>query len=228
MIEYNNTGVRFFDEGGFEGALTMFRAALERKLAWDSAIQAKGEGHPVDRCVTPDILIPSIILSSPPPPPPPRAVLDYGNKETATAFQQQRKDEKHSCPLPVPFGASPTRSTSSSSSSMSSLSTATGTTPPSSPSLPAVLNLLHRHAFGINDDQHMITASAIIIFNIALVHQIMDAKSIKAGQSYQIAACITTMQGNQPTALHQAIMQNLLVWVSENSTSTFANTTTKE
>uniref|UniRef100_A0A7S3KZW2 Uncharacterized protein n=1 Tax=Amphora coffeiformis TaxID=265554 RepID=A0A7S3KZW2_9STRA len=197
MIEYNNTGVRFVDEGRFEEALVMFRAALERKLAWDSATRASGEGRPVERFVTPDIPIPPSLESSS------RAGYLCGEASSSTTLQQQREHE------PVPFGANPPPPSS-----------LTEMTPP------IEVDPLYRRAFRIGNDQDMMAASAIIIFNMALVHQILDAKSIKAGPNYQIAAFITTMEGFQPSKLHQAIMQNLSVWVAETTASASASTTT--
>ena len=78
---------------------------------------------------------------------------------------------------------------------------------------------LYRHGFPMENDQDMVSAGAIVIFNMALVHQMLDAKSAKAGQFYQIAAVITAMEGFQPATLHQAIMNNLNVWSSDNDDS---------
>ena len=199
MIEYNNAGARYVDEGRFEEALVMFRAALERKLAWDSATRANGQGQPVERCVTPDIVISSAESSSFS-----SHAERLGGEEAAATLQH----EQRSRPSPVPFEANPP----------SSLTTTTTTTH-------LAVDPLYRRAFRIGNDQDMIAASAIIIFNMALAHQILDATSSKAGPSYQIAAFITTMEGFQPTKLHQAILQNLNVWVSDTSTNTTPDTT---
>lgn len=79
---------------------------------------------------------------------------------------------------------------------------------------------LSRLAFSMTGDEDVATASAIVVFNMAMTHQVQDAKSAKAGQFYQIAAVMTTLKGGQPSRLHQAIMSNLIVWSAQNSCAT--------
>jgi hypothetical protein len=220
---YNNAGVRLMSAGNNSAALELFRGALESKLSFERRSFSGRDDAPVERCVSPDMSDTASSSSS-------SSSSDRSSSEdlptTSTALDSYLElsrttdvgplDLPEQSPLFTTFNDGITMTISMS----SALLTAGGG---------AVYEpYLYTKPFPVleetNESSSLFTtqaSSSRIVFNLALIHQLVCRSSDKAASFYEIAATLLSSLPDESDdeiyLLRLVLLNNFGVWCFENA-----------
>lgn len=207
---FNNAGARMMMTGNYSMALDLFRGALESKLARERFLHPARGGDMLfatNRCVTPDSMITAQGQRSPPSHEDPAEVEEEAQEEVFDASSREQTQQ-------------PTESVAPG--VVEETAVLHGNSVPEESR--GFSPFLYPRPFEIPDggtgsSSSSELTSAVIIFNLGLVHQRMNRNSSRAGAFYEISAALlasTSDLSESAIMLKIALLNNFGVWCYEN------------
>jgi hypothetical protein len=216
---YNNAGVRLMTAGNHNAALELFRGALESKLSFERRAFSGRDDASIERCVTPDMSDTEVSPSS-------SSSSRSDNEDLPTTtldtyLELSRSTEVGPQHLPrqspqfVTFNDGVTMMISMP--SATSNSGGGGCEP-----------FLYTKPFAVPEETNGSVSqcttqatSCRIVFNLALIHQLVCRSSAKAASFYEIAATLLSSlpdeQDDEIFVLRLVLLNNFGVWCFENA-----------
>jgi hypothetical protein len=200
---FNNAGARVLSAGNVQVALDLFRGALEAKLSYERTLRPRGDfisEHPLSpivRCVTPDCVS--------------TAENHLAQMDSIILRMDDGEPSSHMGEVLITHAPSATTRTEV-------RPTHVGTVVPED--CRGYCPYFYRTPFELTDGSRSSTelTSAIIVFNLGLVHHHEWMNSPKAAAFYEISAALLASETDTPQAvlLKIALLNNFGIWCYEN------------
>lgn len=216
---YNNAGVRLMTAGNHNAALELFRGALESKLSFERRSFSGREAPPMERCVTPDMndIAPCSSSSSS------TSSIEGPSSTTSTNLDSYLELSRNTEAGPQHL---PQQSHFLTFNDGISMTISIPSTLPTSGG-GGYEPYLYTKPFAVPEETNESSSSTTqamscrIVFNLALIHQMVCRSSAKAASFYEIAATLLSSlpdeQDEEIFVLRLVLLNNFGVWCFENA-----------